>query len=286
MGYNSSIFLLMPKLDSNARAFIAAHESATGVAMGSIQKQAINNLFLRLKGKIANPNGSVLYPLISSNSKIWIHAPSTDAVASLAGFNIELFSATSLGTFNNFVSGDVLPTGLTGNTTTKYFDAGVTMAAFPQNSVSIGTYLRGDATAGYEAFGVSDGTSFTTLLVRAPTANKYGVAVNRNLAASNFSSANSLGLAMIERNNSTNLNIYKAGIKIGFAPSIASVAPLGTRNVYFHARNNNGTAIAFSPIELSGYKLLGTSLTSNQHFDFGWIIQNYNTEIITGGRQV
>lgn len=276
----------MPKLDSNARAFIAAHESATGVAMGSIQKQAINNLFLRLKGKIANPNGSVLYPLISSNSKIWIHAPSTDAVASLAGFNIELFSASTLGTFHNFVSGDALPTGLTGNATTKYFDAGITMASFPQNSACIGVYLRGNATATYEVGGAYDGTSLTLLIVRNPTASKYGIAVNRSLSSSNFSSANSFGLIVAERNNSTNLNIYKSGTSLGFATSIASVAPLGTRNVYFHARNNNGTAATFCPIELSGYKLIGTALTSNQHSDFGWIIQNYNSEIITGGRQV
>lgn len=285
MGFNSNIFLLMPKLDSNALAFIAAHESATGVAMGSIQKQAINNLFLRLKGKIANPNGSVLYPLISSNSKIWIHAPSTDAVASLAGFNIELFSATSLGTFNNFVSGDVLPTGLTGNTTTKYFDAGQTMASFPQNSVSIGAYLRGNATASYEVGGAYDGSSFTSLTVRAATGTKYGIAVNRSLGIANFSSANSLGLAMIERTSSTTQNIYKAGNLLGISAFI-SVVPSGTRNVYFHGRNNNGTAAAFCPLQLSGYKLIGTALTANQHSDFGWIIQNYNTEIITGGRQV
>jgi len=286
MGYSSNLFLLMPKLDSNALAFITAHESATGVSMGGVQKNAINNLFLRLKGIIPNPNGSNLYSTISSNSKIWIHAPSTNSVASLNGFNIELFSAASLGTFNNFVSGDALPTGLTGNTTTKYFDAGITMASFPQNSACIGVYLRGNATAFYEVGGAYDGTSLTLLIVRNATASKYGIAVNRNLATSNFSSADSLGLAIAERNNSTNLHIYKAGSLVGFAPSIASVAPLGTRNVYFHARNNIGTAAAFCPIELSGYKLIGTALTSNQHSDFGWIIQNYNSEIITGGRQV
>jgi len=272
--------------DLNALAFILAHETATGVVMGSVQKTAINNLFLRLKGILPNPNGSNLYSLISSNSRIWIHAPSTDAVASLAGFNIELFSATSLGTFNNFVSGDVSPNGLTGNTTTKYFDAGITMASFPQNSACIGAYLRGNATASYEVAGAYDGTSLTLLIVRNATASKYGIAVNRNLATSNFSSANSLGLAVIERNNATNLNIYKAGTSLGFAPSIASIAPLGTRNIYFHARNNNGTAAAFCPLQLCGYKLIGTSMNSLQHSDFGWIIQNYNTEIITGGRQV
>jgi len=206
MTYNSNLFLMMPKGDINALAFIKAHELATGVSMGSVQKNAINNLFLRLKGIIPNPNGSNLYSLISSNSKIWIHAPSSDSVASLAGFNIELFSASSLGTFNNFVSGDALPTGLTGNTTTKYFDAGITMAAFPQNSTCIGAYLRGNATSITEVGGVYDGTSLTLLIVRAATGTKYGIAVNRNLASSNFSSANSLGLVVAERNNSTNLN--------------------------------------------------------------------------------
>ena len=275
---------MKPKYDLHASQFIIKHQLDTGVTMGNVQRTAINNLYLRYKGILPNPNGSNLWSLLNANSKMWIHCPSSDSVASSAGFLVEFFSQTSLGSYGNFVSGDFTPTGATGGAT-KYFDAGVTMASFPQNSVCVGGYSRNNAGSSMYICGVSDGVSSSGLIVRNFIGTKYGFSLNEAVGAKNVSSVNSRGLAMVDRSTSTRVDLYKAGANLDNETN-SSLLPLGTQNIVFHAYNNNGTVSNFITNQLAGYKLFGSTLTANQHSDLSWIEQLYQTEIITGGRQV
>lgn len=289
MGYNPNIFLLMPKIiwDVDALLFIAAEELATGLSMGSVQKNAINNLYKRLKNTIATPNGSVLYPkFILSNARIWVQCPVNDSTANAAAYNIELMSKSTLGVFNGFVSGDYTTSGITGGTAGKYFDAGISPNSYPLNDICDGVYIRTVATSATYPFGTIDGSSNgAALILRSTSGTATGFQVN-DATVTNFSGTVALnkGLILLQRASSTAKTVWRNGVQTN-TTNVTSTS-LTTNNYYFHGLNNNGAAGNYNNKQICSYFVGLPSLTANEHADLSWIINLYQTEVITGGRQV
>lgn len=290
MGYNASIFLIMPKIvwDVDALAFIAAQNANTGLQMGIVQKIAVNNLYKRFKNVIPTPNGSDLWTkVVASGSRIWILCPVNDTTASAAAYNIEFVSKTVLGTFNGFASGDYTPNGVTGGTLPKYFNAGNSPNAYPLNDILDLFYTRAVATGTAFGFGATDAAAANRLALslRATAGIELGYQVNDN-TPTNFSStlANNKGLIGVQRAASGTKTAWLNGVSIN-STAVASTGRTAN-NVYFHALNNNGTASNSYDKQLCLYGHGLPALTANEHSDLSWIINLYQTEVITGGRQV
>lgn len=290
MGYNSNIFLLMPKTiwDVDALAFIAAHNANTGLFMDLHQKNAINNLYKRLKNVIATPNGSVLWTkLVSSSSRIWPLCPINDSTANSAAYNIELVSKSVLGTFNGFAGVDFTVNGVISGSNSKYFDAGISPNSYPLNNMLSFMYTRNIASTSVYCFGTTDVSSNNRLALTSRTTlySEFGYYVNNN-AATNVSStlANNKGLVAIQRANSSSITLWLNGNII----NTTNVSSTGrsSNNIYFHALNNNGTASNAYDKQVAMYGVGLPALTANENADLSWIINLYQTEVITAGRQV
>lgn len=281
MGYSPNIFLLMPKTiwDVDALAFISAHELNTGLTMGIVQKNAVNNRYKRYKNIIPTPNGSNLWTIFNAQivkPRIWIHCPVNDSTANAAAYNVEFISKSVLGTFNNFVAGNFTPQGVIGGAT-KFFDSGIAPNQFPQTSVGIGVYCRTNANVASLECGAGGSCYIFTR-----TSGNLNFRINDN-TSNLLAVADSLGLIQIQRNGSSKQS-YKKGI-LHQSVTVAATTHLNT-NIFFHANNSSGSPSSESSKQLSGYFAGLPLLTANEISDMNWIEDLYNTEVITGGRQV
>lgn len=265
----------MPK-SSYASKFIAAHESATGLSMGTVQQNSIKDLFNHFSG-IGTPNNSNLLGLFLSQAvlpRIWIYCPSTDSIASSAGYNIELLTQTTLGTFNNFVSGDFTVNGVIGGAT-KWFGSGVSPSNYPQNAIGFGVYCRTNS----DALAMEGGTTSTYVLTR--YLNNIRTRQNDG-TTTQIPNTDSRGLFMAQRNG-TSKQFYKNGVSI-FSSTIPTTV-LNATEFYFHAQNI-GSLAQVSSRQLAFLTMGLPIMTANEHDDFYYAIQQYQTNVITGGRQV
>lgn len=280
MGYKSNIFLLMPKTiwDVDALAFITAHETNTGVSMGSIQKNAINNFYKRLKG-IGTPNGSNLHAMaVTNGARIFPLCPIDNSTANALAYELDMVSnGVQKGVYHNFVSGDFTPQGVIGGTG-KWFDTLINATTYSLSDVSYGYYSRTNLSNATVDFGNS---SRTTLYGK----NGVNAIVRINdTTTSSVANANSLGLQLISRNGTTKY-FTKNATKYSVATGVAVVS--SSIKIFFHA-NNNGSNVSAneSSRQLSMYINGLDDLTANETTDLYDVIQNYQTEVITGGRQV
>ena len=277
-----------PTFDPDAQAFITAHETATGLTMGLVQKEAINNRYLRYKGILPNPNGSDLWTLFNAQPvkpRIWIACPVNDSIANSDGFRVEFLTKTLSGTYNNFVSGDFTPQGVIGGLG-KFFSSGVAPISYSINSISHFVYARNAPISNLYLFGANDSafTNITGLITRITVGSEMGMFLNDSTFLNTSQTLASVkGLCGIQRDTNN-----KSIIKNGLVVATASLAPTSrsSRNIFFHGRNNNGVVQAETSTQLAGYFVGIPILTANQLADFNWIEQLYQTEIITGGRQV
>lgn len=290
MGYNPNIFLIMPKIawDADALAFIAAQNANTGSSMAITQKIAINNLYKRFKNIIPTPNGSDLWTkVVASSSRIWPLCPINDSTASAAAYNIEFVSKTVLGTFNGFVSGDYTPNGVIGGSNSKYFNVGNSPNSYPLNDMLTLAYTRNVATSTSFVFGTgaASPTNRIHLAARTTAGQELGFQVNDN-TATNISStlANNKGLIGVQRAASGTKTLWLNGTSVN-STSVTSTGTT-TNNMYFHVFNNNGSAANSYDKQLAMYLFGLPALTANENSDLYWIVNLYQTEVITGGRQV
>ena len=156
--------------------FIAAHETATGVAMDAIQKSAVCGFVSRLKGS-GTTNGTDLWTAFTNaDTRIFPLAPSSNSVASADGCRIELMTQTQRGTYFNFVAGDFQPNGVTGGST-KIFRCGNDPLDYSPSDLGFGAYITSgggsggfpcgvDAGGGTNRQGIWDRTVLTESLAR------------------------------------------------------------------------------------------------------------------------
>lgn len=266
---------------TEALAFIAKHELDTGVSMGAIQKNAICVFVKELK--LGSINGSDLWTLMSDKGTI-LHplSPSTDSAASSAGFKVDLISATSIGTMNNFIAGNFTPDGLQGGTG-KYFDLISTPNDFNQSLVGFYFFATTATTNGVTVpLGASDAGTTNRHLLRVDTSpDQVYAAVNSATYPSPSNTLSGVGLFGGQRNIGSVDNIFNGDI---LSTQVLSSVSTSSNSIYTMARSNNGVvANEFNGV-CGGHVINAPVFTANQVEDFYAAWQNYQDNIITGGR--
>lgn len=279
MGYNSNIFLLMPKIiwDIDALAFISAHNANTGASMGSIQKAAINNLYKRLKGQGTPNNSNLLAMAITNGARIYPLCPINDSTANALAYELDMVSNGVLkGVYNSFVSGDFTPQGVIGGSG-KWFNSGKNATDFSLTNVSHWVYSRTESAVST----VEIGTNSRTILYLRTSNNLARIRIN-DLTMHDISNASSLRFFGISRNGTTKYFIkHTTKSVVGTVATTSSSQPIS-----FHASNSVGVPSSESSRQLSFYIVGLNDLTQNQIDDLYYAVQNYQIEVITGGRQV
>lgn len=260
--------------DPDALSFIAAHEAATGMTMGLVQKEAICGFVSRLMGNDTTYGSDIWTKAVSSNALIYPLCPIDDNTANANAYNIELISQAALGNFINFVPADITPNGVQGGTG-KYFNTTVNHSLYPQNDNSIGGYINIRNTASQQIAGVSLpnftlDTSTVSVIWRLNTSG-----------GGTYIDAVRTGMFIAQRNNSTNTDLYKNGVLVG-SQNLTSSTP-ASRSVFFHRVNARST---YFNGRFAMYIYGMPSMTSNEQADFYEAVQWYQTNVITGGRNV
>lgn len=255
-------------------AFISAHEAATGLTMGDVQKTAICGFVSRLMGNDTTYGSDIWTKAVSSNALIYPLCPIDDSTANANAYNIELVSQTALGNFINFVPADITPNGVQGGNG-KYFNTTVNHSLYPQNDNSIGGYINISNTTSQQIAGVSLpnftlDTSTVSVIWRLNTS-----------AGGTYIDLVRTGMFIAQRNNSTNTDLYKNGVLVG-SQNLTSSTP-ASRSVFFHRVNGRNT---YFDGRFAMYIYGMPSMTSNEQADFYEAVQWYQTNVITGGRNV
>lgn len=284
---NNIVYMMSKPYDVHAAEFILAHQTSTGQPMGFVQKNAINNRYLRYKNILPTPNGSNLWNIANAASplpSIWIFAPINDSTANALAYRIEFLRRTAQGAFTNFVSGDFTPTGVIGGTT-KRFSSGYAPNVYPQDNIGYFAYVRREPSLASSIMGANEsGNANRTGLISDLTGTGFRAYVN-NTALSTAINVVPTGLIGTQRGSST----YKEDVKNGVViqtEALASVTP-SSKDLFWFARNNNNfLSNTYNGGEISAIFQAMPYLTTNELADLYWIEQLYQTEIITGGRQV
>lgn len=279
MSLRRSMLFSLGGWDDDALAFILAHEASTGLSMGGVQKSAINNLYRRLKGQ-GTTHGSNLHSMaVTNGARIFPLCPTDNTTASANAYKLDLVSnGANSGTYNNFVSGDFTPQGVIGGAT-KFFNSGINATNYSLTNVSYGCYIRSNISSNIQGDFGNDGR---ISLYPRNVSNLILVRVNdvTNGATGN---SDSRGFYIISKNG-TNKYFSKNGVKKSL-PSVTLVS--NANSIFFHGLYASPTTVSNpSSRQLSMYIMGLDDLTANQTQDFYEAVQNYQTEVITGGRQV
>ena len=149
-------------------------------------------------------------------------------------------------------------------------------SSFPQDSTAFGVYCRTNLDS--NAFALGSTSQFT---FRLRNSNLTRIAINSG-GFNDVANTSSLGLRMAGRTNSTTVRHIVNGV-VTNTITRASTSPVSS-SVYFHAAN--GVSTAANSNELSLYALNLPNFTTNELLDFYEAIQRYQTNVISGGRNV
>lgn len=279
MSLRRSMLFSLGSWDADALVFIGNHEANTGASMGSVQKTAINNFYKRLKG-IGTPHNSNLHAMaVTNGARIYPLCPINDSTANALAYELDMVSnGVNKGVYNNFVSGDFTPQGAIGGTT-KFFNSGINATNYSLTNVSYGCYIRSNISSNIQADFGNDGR------VSLYSRNVSNLIVTRVNDVTNSATGNSdsRGLFIISKNGTT-----KYYSKNASKLTLSSVLPVSNANsIYFHGLYASPSTVANpSSRQLAMYIVGLDDLTVNQTQDLYEAVQNYQTEVITGGRQV
>lgn len=275
-GFGYTYSKITPRLKELSSPFIEAHEAATGVSMNITQQSAVIGLIDRLKGNGTTNNSDVWSLAQNNNARMWIFAPSNDTTISFEGCNVELFSASTIGTFNNYISSDLNTTGLIGGTG-KYFDSDTPMDIYPVDDYSFGAYSQTDSLdSGYDFY-----ADLNCMVRFRDTVDRSSITMNATGLTTN-GVGTSLGLLQGTRNDVITKYI-RNGVVIDTTGTSIINSPMTSNNGQFSARLPTGK---FSNRRYSIFFMGLQYMDSNTAADFYEAIQWYQTNIITGGRNV
>ena len=269
--------------DPDGNTFISAHETATGVSMGDVQKSAIHELYFGLKGyNLSAYNYNDLYTsLDAAGSKFYPYCPTDDSTASAAAYQIELFNPSSPGTFVNFVGGDFTPDGVIGGSG-KYLRMQVSPDDFNADSIGFDWYVK-TVSSGNGQFDMGSFEANKYTIVAASHNGRFYYNMNSGSVAPFKTITAKAGLFSADR-------IFDEGLKANYNAEFhavdnnSSIVPT-TYEIYGHAYNGSGTAGAFSLRELN-WLGVRSSLCQSEIDQLNFIIDRYQTNVITGGRNV
>lgn len=272
MGYNSNIFLLMPKYDADALAFI----NATGLT-DATQRNAINYLVINLKSIGVWTKLFALYPFVGGTAtthKYNLKNP----VDSDAAFRL---------TFGGTVTHDA--NGVTFDIANGYANSYLRPSStFTANNEALFLYSR-TSTATATANEIDMGAAFTItvrdqLQIRTSDDNSVTSINSTSDGTGTIKATNTNGEGFFvgSRISSTDLRLFKNGSQIGSTATTTNNGVRSSLNVYIGARN-----VSNSPNYFTGrnFALAGMSkgLTTTEVSDMYTVVQQFQTLL---GRQV
>jgi hypothetical protein len=271
-------------LDPDASQFITNWEISTGTTMLETQRLAVNDLYRGLKGQ-GTANGSDLLTLAQSvNALIFPLVPLTDSTANANAYKLDAVSnGVFQGSYTNMVAGDFTAQGVIGGLT-KFFNTLTPQNAYTIDDLGFAFYGRTNLGAANTA-DVGSGLTVSTNSILSNPRNATNLLTYRvnDSVNSSLASTDSRGFRLIQRSG-TLKEVYADNTLLG--STILAVSASGARNVYFHAYNNAGTTAFESTRQLCFYMLGMPYLTLAQAQDFYTVIQRFQSNVITGGRQI
>lgn len=280
-------FELTINSDVDANAYIADHNVLSGMIMGSIQQSTIQGTLQRLKGT-GTTNGSDLWTIFkNAGLRIFAYTPVNDTTVSIPAFGLDLIQRATK-TFHGYATTDFQVTGLRGGGG-KYTKTGMFATSFALNSLGGNVYVR-DNTIDGAAFGAIDGANFFSgtngLMLFFRTVAQNQLSPRSNSAHSAYLTfPDRTGLISIQRSTSSTISFYRNGALINTLTGNNSTTqnPL---EIYGHALNANGTPSAYHAAEYAWLCPAMPALTANEMIDYNEVVQYYQENIITGGRNV
>jgi len=260
-------------------SYIAALETAYGATLPTTQKEVICSTFGMITGT-GTPNESDMTSLLLTDldSRLFLYCPFDDTTANFDAYKISTNLQT--GTFNNFVSGDIGVNGISGGTG-KYLDFGVSPSVFGAETAFLCYVGDNVRSSGSNDMGSSESNfSIRTGINTRNNSNNRSSFVNQS-TTDNISSTNSQGLYIVNRVDSSTNKVYKNGV---LNQTNSTGGGTGTtNNTYGHANNLGGSVDRESPRELMTLGIF-SKLTDNQAEDLAYLINYFNSNIITSGR--
>lgn len=268
--------------DLNAWNFIVEWQSHSALTMGSNQKLLNNETVLAFK------SANLWNTFVSRGVFLRIDCPASDTVTNANAYSVNLVNPSQKAVFTGFLAGDFTVNGIIGGTS-KFVRYPVSPSTYPQNDVGHWTYCRTNATNTGCAFGAApvniDTGSGTAMFMKWTDNNTYSKV---NTASSYEIVTNvlptTLGLIGHQRTAGGAFQLIQ-NTTLRRSSTAASTTPV-TTPFNGHACNTNGVASGFDNRQHCGQYLGVQYLTGTDLTNFYTIIQNYQTKVISGGRQV
>jgi hypothetical protein len=234
---SADVFDLSINADVDANAYIAKHNSLSGLTMAAPQQAAVQTAFQMLKGTGTTFGSNLWANLLSTNSEIYGFTPVSSALVSLPTIAIDWVNPATTSTIVGFVITDVSNDGVTGGTG-KYLILKRAPDDFAQNLVAIHAYSRTSLTG---INSVAIGSSTTSLNSSSVTLN---ITSNQAFGFANSSStatfaSSALGLFSQQRVNSANIDTWDNNLII--QSQLRASLTASPNNYYAFANNENGT---------------------------------------------
>jgi hypothetical protein len=263
-----------------AVAFIATHNTATGLSMASLQQNAVNGLFQRVRGAFTT-NGNNVKSFIKA---LPLFAPTNDSTASAAGYALDFLLTNNI-TWTGFVAGDFTPTGLQGGAG-KYG-----LFGFAPNSLSndagLGVYKRSAGVDNTWVIGssINAGNADGFMIFPQNTATQaWSRLFDTDGGLVTLTDTTNTGYIHAQR-TAGNKTFYKNGIANTAARAIAITAK-NTFNLMVMGFNRGGTLTNNWTGNSGGFCVTDGTMTAAQIRDLSDAIVWYQQNIITGGRAV
>ena len=247
--------------DVDAQTFITAANITNG-----IQKIAINELVIDLKGYGIWTKQKALYPVVGGTSAA--HA----------------VNLKTPGTYNlTFTAGWVhSSTGMTPNGSSDFANTTITTSLLSLNSGHLSYYSRTNSTGVYGEMGALRNTpnSYTDLGINLSGNGAY-VRFNNGGVPTYIANPNTTGFYINSRTASNSLKLYKNGAIFQSLATVSSATD-STRPIYIGAINNQGTAVNFTNRQCA-FASIGDGLTDAEAANFYTAVQKFQGIL---GRQV
>ena len=250
--------------DPDAQLFI----TATGIS--GTNATATNKLVIDLKAANIWTKMKCIYPFVGGTSAFTHKFNLKNPVDSNAAYRL-VFSGG--GTFS---ANGYQPGGVNGYANTFLTPS----TSLLLNSVHLSYYCRTNNLAGGIHMGVDSTIPDTYLYQSYGSLGLISTLNNASLDYINNAVTDSLGLSISSRTTSTNVALYKSGIKL--KSDIKSSATLPVLNIALGARNNSGVISNFDNKQCA-FASIGDGLTDAEALALYNAVQTFNTTL---GRQV
>jgi hypothetical protein len=261
--------------DTVAAEFIYQHNVLTTATMAATQRAAITGFVKRLKGNGTFNSSDLLTRFQTMRGRIVPYCPIDDTTANAAAYSMDIIAPLDPLIFVNFVAGDITPQGVIGGTS-KYLRSSRAMSDWLNTSVAIHAYSRTNFANSRLAFG-----NGSTLQFYPREGTVSYIALNSGLSGG-ITNPSTTGLLSASTIVGGLNQVRRAGTLVGsasFGPNTTS----NTTEITFHS---SSTSLYDNNRQYAGFAAGPPPLTSNEWADWNEAWTWYQTNVITGGRQV